>query len=85
MLGLEGIRVDHHEQVKDALSPAMVVQKPVVLNIYTDPNVPMTPPHVSLKEMKAFSSAIFHGDSDAWEMVKQTTKDVWAEYFPGKD
>jgi len=85
MLGLEGIRVDHHDEVKDALSTAMVVQKPVVLNIYTDPNVPMTPPHVSLKEMKAFSSAIFHGDSDAWEMVKQTTKDVWAEYFPGKD
>ncbi|HEY6956702.1 MAG TPA: thiamine pyrophosphate-requiring protein [Flavisolibacter sp.] len=85
MLGLEGIRVDHPDEVKDALSTAMVVQKPVVLNIYTDPNVPMTPPHVSLKEMKAFSSAIFHGDSDAWEMVKQTTKDVWAEYFPGKD
>jgi pyruvate dehydrogenase (quinone) len=85
MLGLEGIRVDHPDEVKDALSTAMVVQKPVVLNIYTDPNVPMTPPHVSLKEMKAFSSAIFHGDSDAWEMVKQTSKDVWAEYFPGKD
>lgn len=84
MLGLEGIRVDHPDEIKDALNTAMVVQKPVVLNVYTDPNVPMTPPHVSWKEIKAFSSAIFHGDSDAWDMVKQTTKDVWAEYFPGK-
>lgn len=84
MLGLEGIRVDSPDEVKDALDTAMVIQKPVVLNVYTDPNVPMTPPHVSLKQMKSFSSAIFHGDSDAWDMIKQTTKDVWAEYFPGK-
>ena len=84
MLGLEGIRVDNPDEVKDALDTAMVVQKPVVLNVYTDPNVPMTPPHVSLKQMKSFSSAIFHGDSDAWDMIKQTTKDVWAEYFPSK-
>ncbi|HWI91607.1 MAG TPA: thiamine pyrophosphate-requiring protein [Flavisolibacter sp.] len=84
MLGLEGIRVDNPDEVKDALDTAMVVQKPVVLNVYTDPNVPMTPPHVSMKQMKAFSSAIYHGDSDAWDMVKQTAKDVWSEYFPGK-
>ena len=84
ILGLEGIRVDNPDDVKDALDTAMVVQKPVVLNIYTDPNVPMTPPHVTFKEMKAFASAIYHGDSDAWDMIKQTTKDVWAEYFPGK-
>jgi pyruvate dehydrogenase (quinone) len=84
MLGLEGIRVDNPADIQDALDTAMVVQKPVVLNIYTDPNVPMTPPHVSLKEMKEFASAIYHGDSDAWEMIKQTSKDVWSEYFPGK-
>jgi pyruvate dehydrogenase (quinone) len=62
----------------------MVVPKPVVLNVYTDPNVPMMPPHVSLQQIKAFSSAIYHGDSDAWDMIRQTAKDVWAEYFPGK-
>jgi len=85
LLGLEGIRVDNPDDIPDALDTAMVVRKPVVLNVYTDPNVPMTPPHVSLKEMKAFSSAIFHGDSDSWDMIKQTAKDVWSEYFPGKD
>lgn len=84
MLGLEGIRVDSPDEIKDALDTAMIVQKPVVLNVYTDPNVPMTPPHVSWKQMKAFYAAIFHGDSDAWDMVKQTAKDVWTEYFPGK-
>jgi pyruvate dehydrogenase (quinone) len=84
MLGLEGIRIDNPDEIKDALDTAMVVQKPVVLNVYTDPNVPMTPPHVTFKQMKSFASAIYHGDSDAWDMIKETTKDVWAEYFPGK-
>ncbi|MGV3529321.1 MAG: thiamine pyrophosphate-requiring protein [Flavisolibacter sp.] len=84
MLGLEGIRVETPGEVADALDTAMVVQKPVVLNVYTDPNTPMTPPHVSFKQMKSFASAVFHGDSDAWDMIKQTSKDVWAEYFPGK-
>lgn len=84
MLGLEGIRVDNADDVQDALDTAMVVQKPVVLNVYTDPSVPMTPPHVTMQQMKAFSSAIFHGDTNAWDMVKQTAKDVWAEYFPAK-
>lgn len=84
MLGLEGIRVDNVDEVKDALDTAMVLQKPVVLNVYTDPSVPMTPPHVTFKEMKAFASAIYHGDTNAWDMIRETTKDVWAEYFPGK-
>jgi pyruvate dehydrogenase (quinone) len=80
MLGLEGIRVDNPDAVADALDTAMVVPKPVVLNVYTDPNVPMTPPHVSFKQFKSFAAAVYHGDSEAWDMVKQTAKDVWAEY-----
>lgn len=84
MLGLEGIRVDNPDDVADALDTAMVVQKPVVLNVYTDPSVPMMPPHVSFEQFKSFASAIFKGDSDAWDMIKQTTKAVYDEYFPGK-
>jgi pyruvate dehydrogenase (quinone) len=80
MLGLEGIRVDNPDSIADALDTALVVPKPVVLNVYTDPNVPMTPPHVSFKQFKSFASAVYHGDSEAWDMVKQTAKDVWAEY-----
>jgi pyruvate dehydrogenase (quinone) len=82
MLGLEGIRIEHPSEVKDALDTAMIVQRPVVLNVYTDPSVPPMPPHVSFKQAKAFASAIFHGDEDSWDMIKQSAKDVWSEYFP---
>jgi pyruvate dehydrogenase (quinone) len=84
MLGLEGIRVDHPEEVKDALDTALILQKPVVLNVYTDPSVPMLPPHVSFEQSKAFFSAIFKGDSDAWDILKQLAKEVKETYIPSK-
>jgi hypothetical protein len=44
----------------------------------------MLPPHISFKQMKSFTSAIAKGDDKAWDMIKQTYKDVMDEYFPGK-
>jgi len=84
MLGLEGIRVDKPEDIPAALDRAMQTNKPVLLEVVTDPNVPMLPPHISFKEAKAFMSAIAKGDSSAWDMIKQTYKDVIDEYFPVK-
>jgi len=84
MLGLEGIKVDRPDDVPAALDAAFAAQKPVLLEAVTDPNVPMTPPHVSVEQTKHFLSSLFKGDSDAWEMVKNTYKDVVDEYFPAK-
>ncbi|MGZ3839975.1 MAG: thiamine pyrophosphate-requiring protein [Flavisolibacter sp.] len=84
LLGLEGIRIDKAEDVPAALDAAMAARKPVVINAYTDPAVPPLPPHINFKEMKGFVSAIFKGDSDAWDMIKQTFKDVVDEYIPHK-
>ena len=82
MLGLDGIKVDDPKKVGDALDYAFSARKPVLVEAYTDPSVPMTPPHINFKQMKAYTSAIVKGDSKAWDMVKQTYKDVMDEYFP---
>ena len=84
MLGLEGIRIDKPEDVESALDAAMAAQRPVVINAYTDPSVPPMPPHVSFKEMKNFTSAIFKGDEDSWDMIKQSFKEVADNYLPHK-
>ena len=78
LLGLEGIRIDKAEDVESALDFAMTVQKPVVINAYTDPSVPPLPPHITFKEMKNFTSAIFHGDENSWDIIKQSIKEVVA-------
>ena len=84
LLGLEGIRVDKAEDVPAALDAAMAARKPVVINAYTDPAVPPLPPYINIKEMKAFASAIFKGDADSWNMIRQVFKDVVDEYIPHK-
>ncbi|WP_423146025.1 thiamine pyrophosphate-requiring protein [Rubrolithibacter danxiaensis] len=84
MLGLEGIKVDNPENVASALDQAMAARRPVVIEACTDPAVPMLPPHISFKQSVNFMSSLVKGDSDAWDMVKQTYKEVVDGYFPGK-
>jgi pyruvate dehydrogenase (quinone) len=84
MLGLEGIKVENADQVPAAIDAAFASQKPVLLEAVTDPSVPMTPPHVSVKQTTHFLKSLFKGDSDAWDMVKNTYKDVVDEYFPAR-
>lgn len=83
MLGFEGIKIEKAEDVPSALDAAMRADRPVLVDALSDPSVPMTPPHVSVEQTKHFMSALLSGDSDAWDMVKQTYKDVVDEYFPG--
>lgn len=82
MLGLDGVKVDKPENVAAALDAAFASRRPVVIEAVTDPSVPMLPPHVSLKQTKAFLSAIVKGDPNAWDVIKQSVKEVSEEYLP---
>jgi pyruvate dehydrogenase (quinone) len=84
ILGFEGIRIEKEDDIIPALDKAMTLQKPVLVDVLSDPNVPPLPPHISFKQMKAFTSSIVKGDVDAWDMIKQTYKDVIENYLPHK-
>jgi pyruvate dehydrogenase (quinone) len=82
MLGLEGIRVEKEEDIAGALQQALAAPRPVVLDVLSDPNVPPLPPHITLKQAKEFTSSILKGDVNAWDMIKQTYKEVIENYLP---
>ncbi|HEY2726268.1 MAG TPA: thiamine pyrophosphate-dependent enzyme, partial [Parafilimonas sp.] len=84
MLGFEGIRIEKEEDIIPALEQAMASKVPVLVDVLSDPNVPPLPPHISFKQMKAFTSSVIEGDVDAWDMIKQTYKDVVENYLPHK-
>jgi pyruvate dehydrogenase (quinone) len=44
LLGLTGIRVDSPEQLADAWDRAFAAERPVVIEVLTDPDVPLLPP-----------------------------------------
>jgi pyruvate dehydrogenase (quinone) len=84
MLGLEGIRVSEPGEVAAAWDRALAAERPVVLEAITDPEVPPLPPHITLEQAKAMSSALLAGDPSASQIVKQAFKQKAEEFLPGR-
>ena len=52
LIGLKGIFVDDPEGSGSAWDEALAADRPVVLEVKTDPEIAPLPPHISLKEAK---------------------------------
>ncbi len=84
MLGLKGIRVDEPEHVGPAWDEALAADRPTVIEALTDPEVPPLPPHITLDQAKALSSALLGGDPNAGRIVRQTFRQKVGEFFAGR-
>lgn len=82
MLGLEGIRVDHPDQVGKAWDAALAADRPVLLEAYTDPDVPPIPPHITLDQAKSLMFSLLKGDPDRAGVVRQGLKDKIDDFLP---
>ena len=78
LIGLRGIAVDRPDDVGPAWDSALAGDRPCVLDIRTDPDVPPLVPHVSMRQMRAFAEALMKGDPDTAGVVKQTLKQIFA-------
>jgi pyruvate dehydrogenase (quinone) len=84
LLGLGGVRVESPDDVAAAWDQALIADRPTVIEFVTDPAVPITPPHITAAQMKAYASALLHGDPEATRIVVASIKETWASLFPGK-
>ncbi|GAB3666362.1 thiamine pyrophosphate-requiring protein [Ramlibacter alkalitolerans] len=84
MLGLGGVRIDKPEQIVPAIEQALAADRPTLLEVVTDPNVPPLPPHVSAKQTKAYLKALLHRDPESLAMVKATAREWWDGIRAGK-
>jgi pyruvate dehydrogenase (quinone) len=84
MLGLHGIRVDDPDKIGAAWEKALTADRPMLLEMITDPNVPPLPPHITMKQARSYLSALIKGDPDSIGIVKASAKEVWASLFPTK-
>jgi len=82
-LGLQGINVDKPDDVGPAWEAALAADRPTVLDIRCDPDVPPIPPHATFEQVKSVGKAIMSGDDDSWGFVKQGIKQKAQEYLPG--
>jgi pyruvate dehydrogenase (quinone) len=82
LLGLKGIFVDNPERVGGAWDEALAADRPVVLETYTDPNVPPLPPHITLEQAKAFASSMAGGEPELGSVITGTIKEVIGGILP---
>ena len=79
MVGLRGIRVEKPEEIAPAWEAALSADRPKILDVLVDPNVPPLPPHITLKQAKAFTMSVLGGDPDRKGFIKQAVEQI----FPG--
>ncbi len=84
LIGLRGLYVDNPDRLGAAWEAALTSDRPVVLEVKTDPEVPPLPPHITLKQAKNFMSASLSGDPNEGSMLVGVAKEVIGSVLPGK-
>ena len=79
-LGLKGLRMERPEDVSRVWEEAFAADRPVVINAYTDPEVPPLPPHISFEQARKFAASLVKGDPKAGQEVKEAVKGMASKY-----
>jgi pyruvate dehydrogenase (quinone) len=80
-LGLKGVRVEDPGQVEAAWREAFTADRPVVLDVLTDKNVPPLPAHITYEQAKGVAQSILRGDPDARKVVGNSARAVASQLF----
>ena len=83
LIGLKGIYAETPEAVGPAWDEALAADRPVVLNIKTDPEVPPLPPHITFDEAVKFAKALGKGDPEESGMITGAARQLVGALLPG--
>ena len=83
-LGLHGDNIDDAGVLGDAWDRALAADRPSVLDVRCDPDVPPIPPHATFDQAKSLVDAVVGGDEDSAGFIKQGIKQKVQQYFPSE-
>jgi pyruvate dehydrogenase (quinone) len=81
-LGLAAEYVDQPDQLGPAWDRALAADRPTVLDVRCDPDVPPVPPHATFQEAKDTAEALLKGDENRWGVIKEGVKVKAQELLP---
>ena len=84
LIGLKGIFVDKPDALGHAWDEALAADRPVVLEVKTDPEVPPLPPHITLQQAKHFAHAMVKGDPAERGMITGAARQFLSKLLPRK-
>ncbi|MDR5748708.1 thiamine pyrophosphate-requiring protein [Caballeronia sp. LZ029] len=83
LIGLKGLYVDDAERMAAVWDEAFASDRPVVIEVKADPNVPPLPPHITMAQAKAFATTLMKGDPNQGNVIIDTAKQVLGAVLPG--
>lgn len=81
-LGWEAITVDDPGEVAAACTRSLTADGPCLLDVHCSPHLPPIPPHATFDQVVKATSAVLHGDEDAWDFLKVGVKAKAQEFLP---
>ena len=83
-IGLEAITVRDPDELGPAWERVLAADRPAVLDVYCDPEVPPIPPHATWEQAESAAQALLKGDPEAGHLVVQGLKTKVQEFLPGR-
>jgi pyruvate dehydrogenase (quinone) len=83
LLGLKGIFCNDPDKVGASWDEALAADRPVILEFYTDPNVPPLPPHITLKDAEHFMT-MMPSEPELGSVLKNSAKELISTVLPGR-
>jgi pyruvate dehydrogenase (quinone) len=83
-LGLHGEHIDDAAELGGAWERALGADRPTLLDVRCDPDVPPIPPHATFDQASSLAKAVVGGDEDAGGFIKQGLKQKVQQYLPGE-
>jgi pyruvate dehydrogenase (quinone) len=83
LLGFEAILVSDPEQMGAAWDRALAAERPTLIEVRTDPEVPPLPPHITFEQAKHFMNTLQQGDPDEAGMIRGVAQQVLAPFGLG--
>lgn len=81
LLGLKGIFCNDPVKIGAAWDEALAADRPVILEFYTDPNVPPLPPHITLKDAEHFMT-MMPREPELGSVLKNSARALIATILP---
>jgi pyruvate dehydrogenase (quinone) len=81
-LGFASATVTDPDQIASEWDQALAADRPTVLDVHCDPNIPPVPPHATFDQMKSAANAVLKGDEDAFGLMREGIKVKAQEFVP---
>ncbi len=84
-IGLGAITVEDPEELGAAWDRALAADRPTVLDVRVDPDIPPIPPHATFDQALATAESLVKGDENRWGIIRKGIKTKLQEVLPRSD